>query len=159
MLSLPTRRPWCSIMQESTPWPETLGSGWPLVPPCAVLYPSSTLGRRDLVVAEIESLRGILNSTSNFVLGEMEQDRNYDEAIVEAQNRGIAEADPSLDVEGWDTANKLVIIANAVLGVPTGLQDLTVEGITGVTPGDLSQARERGKTIKLLARPRRSGDA
>ena len=120
--------------------------------------PVINIGRRDLVVAEIESLRGILNSTSNFVLGEMEQDRNYDEAIVEAQKRGIAEADPSLDVEGWDTASKLVIIANAVLGVPTKLQDLTVEGITGVTSGDLSQARERGKTIKLLARARRSGD-
>ena len=120
--------------------------------------PVINIGRRDLVVAEIESLRGILNSTSNFVLGEMEQGRNYDEAIVEAQKRGIAEADPSLDVEGWDTANKLVIIANAVLGVPTGLQDLKVKGITEVTPGDLSEARERGKTIKLLARARRSGD-
>ena len=119
--------------------------------------PVINIGRRDLVVGKIESLRGILNSTSNFVLGEIEQGRDYDEAIVEAQSRGIAEADPSLDVEGWDTANKLVIIANAVLGVPTGLQDLKVAGITGVTPGDLSEARERGKIIKLLARARRSG--
>ena len=118
--------------------------------------PVINIGQRDLVAARIESLQGILNSTSNFVLGEMEQGRNYAEAIVEAQNRGIAEANPSLDVEGWDTASKLVIIANAVLGVPTGLQDLTVEGITGVTPGHLSEARERGKTIKLLARARRS---
>ena len=121
--------------------------------------PIINIGRRDLVAGRIESLQGILNSTSNFVLGEMEQGRDYAEAIVEAQNRGIAEANPSLDVEGWDTANKLVIIANAVLGVPTELQDLKVEGITGVTPGDLSEARERGKIIKLLARARRSGDS
>ena len=120
--------------------------------------PVINIGQRDLVAARIESLQGILNSTSNFVLGEMEQGRDYAEAIVEAQDRGIAEANPSLDVDGWDTASKLVIIANAVLGVPAGLQDLTVEGITGVTPGDLSEARKRGKTIKLLARAQRSGD-
>ena len=120
--------------------------------------PVINIGRRDLIGARIESLQGILNSTSNFVLGEMEQGRDYTEAIVEAQNRGIAEANPGLDVGGWDTANKLVIIANAVLGVPTGLQDLKVEGINGVTPADLSEARERGKIIKLLASARHSGD-
>ena len=112
--------------------------------------PVVNIGTRDLVAARIESLRGILNSTSNFVLSAMEEGRDYDEAIVEAQNRGIAETDPSLDVEGWD-------IANAILGIPTGLQDLKVEGIKGVSPGDLSEARKRGKIIKLLARARRSG--
>src|SRR5438034_193695 len=66
------------------------------------------------------------------------------------QRRGVAEADPTLDVEGWDAANKLVILANAVLRRPTTLADLTVEGITRLTAEDLQSATTRGERVVLL---------
>jgi homoserine dehydrogenase len=117
---------------------------------CGAL-PVINIGRRDLVAARVTRLRGIFNSTSNFILGEMAAGRAYADALAEAQRRGIAETDPTLDVEGWDTANKLVIIANSFLGVRVGLADVEVTGITGVTTTDLQAALAQGDTIKLVA--------
>jgi homoserine dehydrogenase len=117
---------------------------------CGAL-PVINIGRRDLVAARVARLRGIFNSTSNFILGEMAAGRAYADALAEAQRRGIAETDPTLDVAGWDTANKLVIIANSFLGVRVGLADVQVTGITGVTTADLQAALARGDTIKLVA--------
>lgn len=113
--------------------------------------PLLNIARRDLVAADIMMLRGIFNSTSNFVLDEMADGRTYAEALTEAQRRGIAEADPSLDVDGWDTANKLVIIANSILGLSVGLDDVRVEGISAITPEALREERGRGRVIKLVA--------
>jgi homoserine dehydrogenase len=118
---------------------------------CGAL-PVINIGRRDLIVADILHLRGIFNSTSNFVLSEMAAGRDYATALAEAQRRGIAETDPSLDVEGWDTANKLVIIANSFLGIHATLADVTVQGITHLTPADLQAAAQRGERIKLVAK-------
>lgn len=117
---------------------------------CGAL-PVINIGRRDLIGAEILALRGIFNSTSNFVLEEMSRGRSYADALSEAQRRGIAETDPSLDVEGWDTANKLVIIANSFLGIHTWLSDVAVQGITQLRSADLTAALTAGNTIKLLA--------
>ncbi|MCX6044453.1 MAG: homoserine dehydrogenase [Chloroflexi bacterium] len=117
---------------------------------CGAL-PVLNIGRRDLIGAEILALRGIFNSTSNFVLEEMTQGRSYADALSEAQRRGIAETDPSLDVEGWDTANKLVIIANSFLGIHPQLADVTVQGITQIRGEALATALAAGNTIKLLA--------
>ncbi len=117
---------------------------------CGAL-PVINIGRRDLIAADVFSLRGIFNSTSNFILAEMTAGRSYADALAEAQQRGIAEADPSLDVEGWDTANKLVIIANSFLGVQVGLADVSVTGITDLTPDDLRRQQAQGRTIKLVA--------
>ena len=117
---------------------------------CGAL-PVINIGRRDLVAADIHYLAGIFNSTSNFILGEMAAGRSYADALAEAQARGLAETDPSLDVEGWDTANKLVIIANSFLGVRATLADVEVKGITGLTAEDLRAALADGSTIKLLA--------
>ena len=94
--------------------------------------PIVNIGRRDFPVAEILSLRGIFNSTTNFILDEMRAGRGYREALEEAQRRGIAETNPRQDVEGYDTAAKLVILANAVLGVATGLEDVSIQGITKI---------------------------
>jgi homoserine dehydrogenase len=113
--------------------------------------PVVNIGTRDHVAADITLFKGILNSTSNFVLSEMGSGRSYDAAVAEAQRRGIAEADPTLDVEGWDTASKLVIIANSFLENPASLGDVKVEGITGISQADLGGATAKGKTIKLLA--------
>jgi homoserine dehydrogenase len=118
---------------------------------CGAL-PVINIGKRDLVAANIIHLRGIFNSTSNFVLSEMAAGRDYAEALAEAQRRGIAETDPSLDVEGWDTANKLVIIANSFLGLRATLADVTVKGITHLTNDELQAAAQRGTVIKLVAK-------
>lgn len=118
---------------------------------CGAL-PVINMGQRDLIAAEILHLRGIFNSTSNFVLGEMASGRDYAAALAEAQQRGIAEADPSLDVEGWDTANKLIIIANSFLGMRATRADVTVQGITHLTSADLQAATQRGEVIKLVAK-------
>ncbi len=124
---------------------------------CGAL-PVINIGQRDLIGAEIHLLRGIFNSTSNFILGEMTQGRSYQEALAEAQERGIAEADPSLDVEGWDTANKLVILANSVLGAPTTLDQVQVTGILDVTTEQLQALARQGRTLKLLAVAQREGE-
>jgi homoserine dehydrogenase len=81
----------------------------------------------------------------------MTEGRPYGEALFEAQRRGIAEADPSLDVAGWDTACKLVILANSVLGLYATLDDVTVQGITDVTRARLQAEIVQGRTVKLLA--------
>jgi homoserine dehydrogenase len=124
---------------------------------CGAL-PVINIGQRDLIAAEVRRLRGIFNATTNFILAEMATGRSYADALREAQQRGIAETDPSLDVDGWDTANKLVIIANSVLGIDATLADVAVTGIGHVTAADLAQEAQRGKTIKLLAMADRTND-
>ena len=123
---------------------------------CGAL-PVINIGRRDLIAAEIQGLRGIFNATTNFILAEMATGRSYADALAEAQRRGIAETDPTLDVEGWDTANKLVIVANSVLGIDATLADVNVTGITGVTAAQLEAEEASGSTIKLLATAERRG--
>jgi homoserine dehydrogenase len=122
---------------------------------CGAL-PVINIGQRDLIAADITLLRGIFNSTSNFILAEMNSGRSFADALAEAQRRGIAEADPSLDVEGWDTANKLVIIANSMLGSHTTLHDVQVTGITGITTAQLQAEAQHGRTIKLVATAQRT---
>lgn len=117
---------------------------------CGAL-PVVNVGTRDLIAADIHSLRGIFNSTSNFILAEMTAGRPYAEALAEAQRRGLAETDPSLDVEGWDTANKLVIIANTFLGMEATLADVAVQGITGLAAEELQATQRNGRAIKLIA--------
>lgn len=122
---------------------------------CGAL-PVVNIGRRDLIAADVSLLRGIFNSTSNFILDEMEHGRDYGDALAEAQRRGLAETDPSLDVDGWDTANKLVILANSVLGVPTTLADVTVTGIRAVTAAQMAAERAQGRAIRLVATAQRN---
>lgn len=122
---------------------------------CGAL-PVINIGQRDLVAADITTLAGIFNATTNFILAEMGTGRSFADALAEAQQRGIAETDPTLDVEGWDTANKLVIIANSFLGISVTLADVNVQGITQVTADELRAARISGNTIKLVARAERT---
>jgi len=122
--------------------------------------PAVNLGQRDLAAADIERLEGVVNLTTNYILTRMAQDGlSYDEALAHAQAAGHAEADPTLDVEGWDAANKLVILAHSVLGYPATLDDVVVEGITGITDEMLAEAAAEGKRIKLVATADWEGDA
>lgn len=114
--------------------------------------PAINLGQRDLAAARIHRLEGVLNLTTNYILTRMAEDGlSYGEALADAQRAGHAETDPSLDVEGWDAANKLVILAQSVLGFPASLQDVAVEGITGIDADLLGQAMAQGKRVKLVA--------
>lgn len=114
--------------------------------------PVINVGRRDLAAAEIYRIEGILNSTSNYILSRMAAGEDYAAALAEAQRRGIAETDPSLDVGGWDAANKLVILANTLLDYPARLADVAVQGIADLGPAEMAAAQRRGQVIKLLAR-------
>ncbi len=115
--------------------------------------PSINAGLIDMAGAEIESIEGILNGSTNFILKEMEErGLEYKEALKRAQKLGIAETDPRLDVEGWDTASKLLILTNALVGGSKTLEDIEVEGITGLTPEDIAASREEGSRYKLIGR-------
>ncbi len=114
--------------------------------------PVVNLGQRDLASARITRLEGLLNLTTSLILGRMaDAGLSYEQALAEAQAAGHAETDPSLDVEGWDAAVKLVILAQSVLGTPTSLGDVAVEGITSITRDMLVRATAQGTRIKLLA--------
>jgi homoserine dehydrogenase len=89
----------------------------------------------------------------------MESGQTFEAALAEMQRRGVAEANPSLDVDGWDQAVKLVILPNAVLGRPTVLSDLSVEGIRHITVAELRAATDRGERLVLLGRAARSDEA
>ncbi|MFM2032977.1 MAG: hypothetical protein RLZZ297_1742 [Chloroflexota bacterium] len=118
--------------------------------------PTINLGRRDLAGAVIHSVEGVLNGTTQYILRSMEKGGSYAEALKEAQDRGLAETDPTLDVEGWDAANKLTIVANAVLNQPTNVRDFAVTGITKLTAADLTAAVADGKRIVLLCKAERT---
>ena len=100
---------------------------------------------------QITSLRGILNGTSNFIVSEMEGGADYDEAVVEAQQRGFAEADPTMDVDGTDAAQKLAILAHLAFGARVHWSDIARVGIDNLETDDLEYANELGYRVKLLA--------
>lgn len=105
-----------------------------------------------LAANQIVSLQGILNGTSNFILTSMsERGQTYQEALAEAQQRGYAEADPTLDVDGTDAAHKLAILAHIAFGVAVPLTAIERRGINQLEALDIQYAHELGYTIKLLA--------
>ncbi len=120
--------------------------------------PTVNIGARDLGVTVVEKFEGILNATTNYILTRMGEGQTFDEALKHTQELGHAEADPALDVDGWDAANKLVIIANAVLRRATTLKDVSVQGIRGVSQDEIQQAAEHRQVIKLLALAERHGN-
>jgi homoserine dehydrogenase len=108
--------------------------------------------REGLVANKIESIYGILNGTSNYILTRMHQDElEFGAALKEAQARGFAEADPTLDVGGGDAAHKLTILTSIVSSGLVEFKSLYVEGITAITKLDIGFAKSFGYTIKLLA--------
>jgi len=118
--------------------------------------PTINLGLRDLAGARIAKVEAILNGTCQGILRAMESGQDFAAALAEMQRRGVAETDPSLDVDGWDQAVKLVILANAVLRRPTVLADLSVRGIREITGDDLRAADRRGERLVLLGRAERA---
>jgi len=108
--------------------------------------------RESLAGNQIESIHGILNGTCNYILTEMrEKGLPFADTLAQAQEKGYAEADPSFDVDGIDTAHKLAILAAIAWGTPPDFKSIHIEGIRPITDGDIAWATEMGYRIKLLA--------
>jgi homoserine dehydrogenase len=115
--------------------------------------------RTCLVDAEIRAFEGTLSSTCNYVLDSLTEGASLDQALMDAQRSGMAESDPRLDIEGWDTAAKLMIVAQALMDLPCpDLGSFPVKGIRGLTRAMLSEARQKGGKIRLVARVSRSSE-
>ncbi|CUQ65745.1 homoserine dehydrogenase [Candidatus Nitrospira inopinata] len=99
----------------------------------------------------IRSIYGIINGTSNYILSRMTQEgHDFDTVLRDAQQAGYAEADPTFDVQGIDSAHKLAILVNLAYGTPVNVKEIYTEGITHVTSTDIAYAKEFGFVIKLL---------
>ncbi|MBW1894234.1 MAG: homoserine dehydrogenase [Deltaproteobacteria bacterium] len=108
--------------------------------------------RESLIGNRIKSMTGILNGTCNYILTKIaDEGLSFKDALAMAQKNGFAEADPTLDIEGGDTAHKISLLSTLSYGTRVDLNDVYIEGITGITPLDIEFADEFGYKIKLLA--------
>jgi homoserine dehydrogenase len=109
-----------------------------------------------LPVIHLQGFHGILNSTTNVILGEMENGLSLDEAVKKAQAIGVAETDASHDIDGWDAAVKTAALVNVLMDVPVRLDQIEREGIRELTPQAARNARRDGWPFKLVCRARRT---
>jgi len=115
--------------------------------------------REGLSANHIEAIRGIMNGTCNYILTKMANEGvDFEEVLKEAQRLGYAEADPTFDIEGFDAAHKLLILASIAYGIDAKPEDILIEGITKITRLDFEFAREFGYAIKLLTIAKKRGD-
>jgi homoserine dehydrogenase len=120
----------------------TVGAGTPVL----------QLAKKCLLGDRIVFIRGILNGTTNYILTEMDEKRvTFEQALLNAQKLGYAEADPSMDVDGLDAACKLVIMANWIMNKKVTLKDVSIQGIRNITIQATEEAAKKGCTIKLIA--------
>jgi homoserine dehydrogenase len=120
--------------------------------------PLLNLIRDTLAGSEVTEMRGILNGTTNYILTRMEAGMDYQSALGEAQDLGYAEAVPDADVLGYDALAKVTILANVVFGADLAPKDSPCQGITHISPDDISSARDDGKRYKLIGHVWREGD-
>ena len=106
----------------------------------------------------VQGFHGILNSTTNVILSEMEEGLTFDQALGKAQALGIAETDAAHDIDGWDAAVKTAALITVLMDIPVRLEDIEREGIRGLTPQALHNARRDGWPFKLVCRAQRVGD-
>jgi len=115
--------------------------------------------RLGLIANRIDALFGIVNGTCNFILSEMTQKkRTYQQALADAQKHGFAEANPTLDVSGMDSAHKLAVLSSLAFGIQINFDQISVEGIDTLKLSDITSAAELGYVIKLLAIGQRDPD-
>ena len=132
-----------------------------------LLYEASVAGaipllrplRESLAGDKVERVLGIVNGTTNYMLTKMDEEgASYDDVLAQAQRLGYAEADPSADVDGFDSAAKAAILATLAFHSRVTLEDVYCEGISAVTPNDIEVARRMGFVVKLLAVAERTED-
>lgn len=119
--------------------------------------PVFNLARHGLRGATVTRLEGILNSTTNVILGALENGGTLEAAVARAQREGFAEADPGDDVDGWDSAVKLSALAQVLMGVPLPPERIARESLAGLDPARVVSARERGARLKVVAEAWRHG--
>jgi len=119
----------------------TVGGGMPIL----------EFAKRCLKGDSMISFRGILNGTTNYILSKMDEGLTFTDALNDAKYKGYAEAVPSLDVDGFDAAAKLVIMANWIMGMKVTIKDVTRRGIRGVSLLDVQRDHKKGNAIKLIA--------
>lgn len=116
--------------------------------------------RESLVGNNIKAMTGILNGTCNYILSKItDEGIEFDAALAKAKANGYAEADPTLDIEGYDTAHKLAILTSLGYGMEINFDDIYIEGISKITPLDIAFAEQFGYRIKLLAISKGGSDA
>ena len=136
-------------MNREIAFEASVGGGIPIIDPL----------KHSLISNEITSVMGIVNGTTNYMLTRMVDDNlSYDQALKEAQERGFAEADPTADVDGFDAAAKIAILASIAFNSRVTLDDVHTEGIRNITTLDLDTADDMGYVIKLLAIAHRTPD-
>jgi homoserine dehydrogenase len=119
--------------------------------------PIFSMFRDSLPTVHLRGFRGILNSTTNVILSGMEQGLSFDQSLQKAQQLGVAETDPSHDIEGWDAAVKVAALVRVLMGLPLRLGEIEREGIGKLSGEMLREGRAAGKPYKLVCRAQRVG--
>ena len=118
--------------------------------------PIFSLFRENLPAVHLLGFRGILNSTTNVILGGIEEGLSFEESLVSVQELGIAESDASNDIDGWDAAVKVAALIRVLMGVPVRLEEIQREGIGKLSEQAVRAARAQGKPYKLVCRAQRT---
>ena len=120
--------------------------------------PVFSVFRETFPLAELSSFKGILNATTNIILSRMENGESYDDAVKYCQSVGVAETDPTNDVDGWDAAIKVAALITVLMDIPFTPQQVNPQGIRGITPEMIEKAKAEGKRYKLVCSVEKMGD-
>lgn len=120
--------------------------------------PLFSIFRENMPAADLLSFRGILNATTNIILTRMENGESFDEAVKYCQSIGVAESDPSADVDGWDAAIKVAALVTVLMDMPFKPQQVDRTGIRALTPEMIARARSEGKRYKLVCSAQKVGE-
>lgn len=120
--------------------------------------PVFSVFREAFPLAELASFKGILNATTNIILSRMENGESYEDAVKYCQSIGVAETDPTNDVDGWDAAIKVAALITVLMNTPFTPQEVNPTGIRDITPEMIAQAKAEGKRYKLVCAVEKMGD-
>jgi len=120
--------------------------------------PVFSMFREALPAAQLRSFQGILNSTTNLILTRMEGGESFEQAVAYAQRIGIAETDPSGDIDGWDAAVKVAALVTVLMGVPLKPHEVERQGIRNISHADIARAQVQGCRWKLVCSAERQGE-
>jgi homoserine dehydrogenase len=120
--------------------------------------PIFSVMRETFPLAELSSLKGIFNATTNIILSRMENGESYEDAVKYCQSIGVAETDPANDVDGWDAAIKVAALVTVLMDTPMTPQQVNPTGIRGITPEMISKAKAEGKRYKLVCSAEKVND-
>ena len=120
--------------------------------------PVFSVFRETFPLAELSSFKGILNATTNIILSRMENGESYEEAVKYCQSVGVAETDPTNDVDGWDAAIKVAALITVLMDTPFTPQQVNPMGIRGITSEMIARAKEKGKRYKLVCSVEKTGE-